>query len=65
MRSPGPLSLSRRDCGIGVLATLQESPDYPDLRDHGLALQEVLKPGVSRYGRAATAAMAFETYSWV
>ncbi len=41
------------DCGIGVLATLQEAPDYPDLNDHGLALQEVLKPGVSRYGRDA------------
>lgn len=41
------------DCGVGVLATLHESPDYPDLNDHGLALQEVLKPGVSRYGRGA------------
>jgi hypothetical protein len=41
------------DCGVGVLATLHESPDYPDLNDHGVALQEVLKPGVSRYGRGA------------
>ncbi len=41
------------DCGVGVLATLQGSPDYPDLQDHGLALQEALKPGVSRYGRTA------------
>lgn len=41
------------DCGVGVLATLHESPDYPDLQDHGIALREVLKPGVSRYGRAA------------
>ncbi|HVT81573.1 MAG TPA: hypothetical protein VHM90_13070 [Phycisphaerae bacterium] len=47
------------DCGVGVLATLRESSDYADLQDHGLALQEVLKPGVSRYGRAANRGNGF------
>lgn len=50
---PGVFEFVVADCGVGVLATLQESSDYPDLHDHGLALQEVLKPGVSRYGRNA------------
>ena len=47
------------DCGLGVLATLQESPDYPSITDHGLALQETLKEGASRYGRAANRGMGF------
>src|SRR5262249_30668942 len=28
------------DCGVGVLATLQEGPEYAALNDHGMALQE-------------------------
>lgn len=51
--APGVFEFVAADCGIGALATLQESPEYSELRDHGIALQEILKPGVSRHGRAA------------
>jgi hypothetical protein len=56
---PGVFEFVVADCGVGVLATLQESPDYLDLRDHGLALQEALKPGVSRHGRNARRGYGF------
>ena len=58
-RSAGTFEFVVADCGVGVLATLQELSDYTDLQDHGLALQEVLKPGVSRYGRAANRGNGF------
>ncbi len=47
------------DCGLGVLATLQEAPEYVALKDHGLALQETLKDGASRYGCTANRGMGF------
>ncbi len=47
------------DCGVGVLATLQESPDMSDLRDHGRALYLALQEGTSRYGQKANRGMGF------
>jgi len=57
--STGSFEFVIADCGLGVLATLQESLDYANLNDYGLALQETLKEGVSRYGRAARRGMGF------
>lgn len=37
------------DRGVGVLRTLQENPRYADLPDAGVALQEMIKDGVSRF----------------
>lgn len=37
------------DCGIGVLSSLHQSPDYLHLGDEGQALAAMVEPGVSRY----------------
>lgn len=47
------------DCGVGVLSTMQESPDFPTLNDHGRALHLALQEGVSRYGQSAHRGMGF------
>jgi anti-sigma regulatory factor (Ser/Thr protein kinase) len=38
------------DRGIGILRSLQRSPIYASLLDHGRALEEALKDGTSRFG---------------
>lgn len=47
------------DCGVGVLTTLREAPEYRDLTDHGRALHTALQNEASRYGRAAHRGMGF------
>lgn len=47
------------DCGVGVLATLREAPEYHQLSDHGRALHTALQPGTSRYGKDAHRGMGF------
>jgi anti-sigma regulatory factor (Ser/Thr protein kinase) len=39
------------DCGVGVLATLRDAPEFRDLTDHGRALHLALQENVSRHGR--------------
>jgi len=41
------------DGGVGILATLRETPEFKHLSDHGRALHAALQEGVSRYGRSA------------
>jgi hypothetical protein len=38
------------DRGIGILRSLQRSPIYSSLLDHGKALEEAIKDGTSRFG---------------
>ena len=37
------------DKGIGVLESLRTNPNYSAVSDSGMALEEILKPGVSRH----------------
>ena len=37
------------DRGMGVLETLRQNPNYVHLPDAGAALEEAIKPGVSRF----------------
>ncbi|WP_031297579.1 hypothetical protein [Sphingobium lactosutens] len=37
------------DRGVGVLRTLHQNPRYADIADAGVALQEMIKDGVSRF----------------
>lgn len=37
------------DRGIGVLDSLRQNPSFAELQDAGAALQEAIKPGVSRF----------------
>lgn len=39
------------DCGIGVLATLKQNPEFADLDDSGQALVRMASDGASRFGR--------------
>lgn len=43
------------DAGVGVLASLRESPDYSDVVDAGAALRVAVEDGQSRFGRASGA----------
>jgi hypothetical protein len=48
------------DCGVGVLQTLKQAPEFRGLSDHGAALQIALQEGASRYGKAAKRGMGFK-----
>lgn len=41
------------DQGIGVLASLKQSPDFYDLETHGEALALAIQDGYSRYGKSS------------
>lgn len=49
------------DAGIGVLASLQQAPEFKNLSDHGRALHTALQEGPSRFGRAANRGMGFKS----
>jgi hypothetical protein len=48
--APGVFEFVAADRGIGVLGSLQHSPIYAAVSDHGKALQAVLTDGTSRFG---------------
>ncbi|MEH7839766.1 hypothetical protein V7796_29885 [Rhizobium laguerreae] len=39
------------DCGVGILSSLNSSPKYAKLSDHGRAIELALSEGISRYPR--------------
>jgi len=49
---PGVFSFVVADAGMGVLASLRESPHFRKLDDHGAALRLALADGVSRFSAA-------------
>ena len=49
----GAFEIVVADAGIGVLASLQTSPDYVCLQDAGAALKVAVEDGNSRFGRAS------------
>lgn len=47
------------DNGIGVLASLQSSSEFADLKDHGTSLRLALTEGVSRFGQGSGRGFGF------
>ena len=47
------------DEGVGVLSSLKSSADYNHLLDHGDALKQFIKEGVSRFGKDSGRGMGF------
>lgn len=47
------------DCGIGVLTSLKNAPEFEHLLDHGEALRLAVAPGTSRFGTQSGRGMGF------
>ena len=52
--APGVFEFVAADRGIGVLGSLQHSPAYAAVSDHGKALQAALTDGTSRFGAGSS-----------